>query len=88
VSTAAAAAAALVAYDGDVARRLLARVVEELDGPSLGDPVDVERARAFLSSSDARDPSGRDLTTREWKVGFARRERMRSLGVELARLLG
>jgi hypothetical protein len=87
VSTARDAAHALVEYDADVAARLLARIVEELGGAFLGDPPDVERARAFLSSPDAHDADRGNLSTREWKVGFARRERMRALGLELAKKL-
>lgn len=87
MSTARDAADALVAYDADVALRLLARIVEELDGPSLGDPVDLERARGFLSSPDAHDVDRGTLSTREWKIGFARRERMRALALEVAKRL-
>jgi hypothetical protein len=87
VSTAREAAAGLVAYDSDVALRVLARIVEELDGPFLGDPPDVERARGFLGSPESRDADKGELSTREWKVGFARRERMRALGLELAKKL-
>ena len=87
MSTARDAAGALVDYDADVAARLLARIVDELDGPFLGDPVDLERARAFLGSPDAKDADRGNLSTREWKIGFARRERMRALGLELAKKL-
>lgn len=87
MSSAREAAAGLVEYDPDVALRLLVRIVEELDGPLLGDPPDLERVRGFLSSPESRDADRGTLSTREWKVGFARRERMRALGLELAKRL-
>ena len=86
VSTARDAADALVAYDPEVSLRLVARIVEELDGPFLGYPPDLDRARGFLGSPESREGDGH-LSTREWKVGFARRERMRALGLELAKRL-
>ena len=87
MSSARDAAAGLVDYDADVALRLLARIVDDLDGPFLGDPLDLERARGFLTSPESRDADRGNLSTREWKVGFARRERMRALGLELAKRL-
>ena len=86
MSSARDAADAVVAYDKDVALRLVAFIVEELEGPFLGDPPDVQKARGFLTSPERPDGGG-DVTTREWKVGFARRERMRALGLELAKRL-
>ena len=88
MSTARDAAEAVVTYDPDVALTLLAHIVGLLDGPSLGDPPDAERARGFLTSRDSRDTErSEELSTREWKVDFARRERMRALGLELAKRL-
>ena len=86
MSSVRAAADAVVAYDKDVALRLVAFIVEELDGPFLGDPPDLNRARGFLTSPESRE-GGANVSTREWKVGFARRERMRALGLELAKRL-
>ena len=80
------AADALVVYDKDVALRLVSFIVGELDGPLLGEPPDLNRARAFLTSPESRENRA-NVTTREWKVGFARRERMRALGLELAKRL-
>lgn len=88
MSTAREAAEAIVAYDPGVALTLLAHVVGLLDGPELGQTPDTERARGFLTSRDSRDTEGSEqLSTREWKVDFARRERMRALGLELAKRL-
>ena len=87
MSSAGDAAGALVAYDPEVARHLLALAVEELGGPQLGEPADVERARAFLTSRESRDAQSPEQSTREWKIGFARRERLRALGLELAKRL-
>ena len=87
MSSARDAAEAVLAYDREVALRLVTSIVDDLDGPFLGDPPDLERARAYLTTPEARDGDQSHLSTREWKVGFARRERMRALGLERAKKL-
>lgn len=87
MSSAREAAEALAAYDPEVARHVLTLAVSELGGPELGDPADLDRARGFLTSPESRDPTRPELSTREWKVGFARRERLRAFALELAKQL-
>jgi hypothetical protein len=73
----------IVDYDADFALDVLALVVERLDGPS--DERDPARLHGFLSRGDAGSEISK--TTVEWKAGFAHRERLRALGLELAELL-
>jgi len=44
-------------------------------------------ALGFVTTPEARDADRGPQSTHEWKVGFARRERMRAFGIELAKLL-
>jgi hypothetical protein len=81
----------LVAFDGLLARRTLAMLVEELGGPRVGSDGDgVARARGYLQHAEsfaAPEVGDPRTSTREWKADFAHRENMRELALELAELL-
>jgi hypothetical protein len=73
----------LVGYDEVLAREVLDAIVHELHGPE--DEQDVERLQSWLARASADSEVAR--STVEWKAGFARRERLRTLGLELAQRL-
>ena len=74
----------------ELAHRVLDAIVESLGGRPVGD--DPALGRAFLSEADRGGRLSRHgdvgdaaaTTTAEWKTEFARHERLRSLGLELA----
>ena len=70
----------LVAYDPEIARMALREIVRELGGDADDDP------ESYLSHAHV-PPDRTSTTTQEWKVEFAHYERLRSLGIELARSL-
>ncbi len=80
-------AQALVEFDRRLAVDVLAAIYGRLDGPGAENGPSVQQMRSFLANPY---PSQRDLdkSTREWKIGFARRERMRGLALEIAKRLG
>jgi hypothetical protein len=76
-------ARALVDYDPTLAEDVLRLLARELGVASDGD---VPRLQADLSHLSLDD--GASKTTVEWKHGFAHVERLRTLGLEIAKLLG
>ena len=74
-------ARALVDYDPRLAERLLRLVASELGVASDGDVPQLQAALQDVLED------GSTKTTVEWKAGFAHVERMRALGLDLARLL-
>jgi hypothetical protein len=77
-----AVARALVEYDARLAEHVLRLVATELGVDPGGD---VRRLQGALSKMSLEDDAAK--TTVEWKAGFAHVERLRALGLELARLL-
>jgi len=78
-----AVARALVDYDPALAEDVLRLLVRELGITTDGD---VPRLQAELTHLTLDD--GASKSTIEWKQGFAHVERLRSLGIEIAKLLG
>jgi hypothetical protein len=78
-----AVAQALVEYDAQLAEHVLRLVAKELGIDVAGDAGRLAAAIAQFSAD-----TGSAKTTIEWKAGFAHIERLRSLGLSLARLLG
>ena len=78
-----AVARALVAYDASLAELVLRLVAAELGAASDGDVARLRSAIEHIVPNDASESK----TTVEWKAGFAHVERLRSLGLELAKLL-
>jgi hypothetical protein len=76
-------ARALVDYDPTFAEDVLRLLARELGVAADGD---VPRLQALLANLAVDD--GAAKTTVEWKQGFAHVERLRSLGLEIAKLLG
>jgi hypothetical protein len=74
-------ARALVDYDPRLAERLLRLVASELGLAADGDVHQLQAAIQTVVEDGSRE------TTVEWKAGFAHVERLRSLGLELAKLL-
>jgi hypothetical protein len=74
-------ARALVDYDPRLAERLLRLVASELGVAADGDVSELQAALQTVLEN------GTTETTVEWKAAFAHVERMRSLGLELAKLL-
>ena len=79
-----AVAEALIEYDARLAEHVLRVLAQEL-GVEV-DGWDAERIGAALAHA-AVDAGSRKSTV-EWKAGFAHIERLRSLALELSRLLG
>ena len=76
----------LVQYDRAFAGDVMQLIVEQLDGPPADGEPDAARAHAFLARADASNVD-EPKTTTEWKHEWARRERLRTLGLLLAELL-
>jgi hypothetical protein len=76
-------AQALAAYDRPLAEKLVRAIAAELGGSPTWEPL---RLRQFFRDGAARQPD-RARETAEWKSDFARVERMRALGAELAQLV-
>jgi hypothetical protein len=74
-------ARALVDYDARLAEQVLRLLAGELGVRSDGDVPHLQAALQDVLED------GSTKTTAEWKAGFAHVERMRSLGLDLARLL-
>jgi hypothetical protein len=74
-------ARALADYDLRLAEHVLRLVAGELGVPPGGDLAQLQAALQGVVDD------GATKTTIEWKAGFAHVERLRSLGLELARLL-
>ena len=72
----------LVDYDQRLAEHVLRLVAKE-----LGVAPDGDVAQLQLGLQNVLE-AGAAKTTVEWKAGFAHVERLRSLGLDLARLLG
>ena len=73
----------IVDYDRDFAAAVLGLIGGELGAPD--GERDPERLHSYLARVSADSEVAR--STVEWKAGFARRERLRALGLELAELL-
>jgi hypothetical protein len=74
-------ARALVDYDPRLAERLLRLVASELGIAPNADVSQLQAALHTVIEDGARE------TTVEWKAEFAHVERLRALGLELAKLL-
>ena len=82
MADAAAVAQALVDYDAGLAEQVLRLIATELGAPTDGD---VQRIQSALTHVTFGEPSRK--STVEWKLDFAHIERLRSLGVEIGKLL-
>lgn len=91
VSDASNLARRLIAYDPQLARRILAMLVEELGGPPADkDDPDLAPVRGFLFQAEsffAPEVGDPRTSTREWKTDLAHRESARTLARELVELL-
>ena len=79
-------AARLVQYDRELAADVVHLVVDRLGGPQSAGDGGLARAHAFLARADASTVD-EPKTTSEWKLEWAQRERLRSLGLLLADML-
>jgi hypothetical protein len=77
----AAVARALIDYDPRLAEHVLRLIAAELGVPAEGE---VLRLQSDLQQVIVKETT---KSTIEWKAGFAHVERLRSLGLELAKLL-
>ena len=76
----------LVAYDRGLAERVAELVVAALGGPPASARDEPARLHAWLARVDAAGPN-EPVTTAEWKLDFAHRERLRQLGLHVTELL-
>ena len=77
----------LVSYDRGLAERVAELVVAALGGPTLSARDDAPRLYVWLAQHGSSGPQ-ETVTTAEWKLDFAHRERLRQLGLHITDLLG
>ena len=79
-------ASLLVAYDRGLAERVAELVVAALGGPPASARDEPGRLYAWLEQFGSSGPN-EPVTTAEWKLDFAHRERLRQLGLHVTELL-
>ncbi len=76
----------LVSYDRGLAERVAELVVAALGGPPASARDEPGRLHGWLAQYGSSGPS-EPVTTAEWKLDFAHRERLRQLGLHVTELL-
>jgi hypothetical protein len=76
----------LVSYDRGLAERVAELLVAALGGPPASARDEPGRLYTWLAQHGASSPP-ESVTTAEWKLDFAHRERLRQLGLCVTELL-